>query len=77
MRLQVVGKIYDGQVASVLDFGAFVGLEDVEGRREGLVHVSAMSKERVLNPRTFVEKGKRVKVWRHYDTTSLRVANPC
>jgi hypothetical protein len=67
--VQVVGKIYDGKVASVLDFGAFVGLEGVEGRREGLVHVSAMSSDRVLNPRSFVEKGQRVKV--RYSTRVL------
>jgi ATP-dependent RNA helicase DHX8/PRP22 len=72
---QVVGKIYDGKVASVLDFGAFVGLEGVEGRREGLVHVSAMSSDRVLNPRSFVEKGQRVKV--RYSAVQCSAVRAC
>eukprot|EP01105_Mastigella_eilhardi_P000181 TRINITY_DN101_c0_g3_i1.p1 TRINITY_DN101_c0_g3~~TRINITY_DN101_c0_g3_i1.p1 ORF type:complete len:1235 (-),score=354.36 TRINITY_DN101_c0_g3_i1:95-3310(-) len=39
----VEGKIYDGRVSNVMDFGAFVALEGVKGRREGLVHVSQLS----------------------------------
>ena len=59
----VIGKIYDGKIANIMDFGAFVQLEGVEGRREGLVHVSALSGEgRVINPRTVVERGQKVKV---------------
>ena len=36
----VLFKIYTGRVASVRDFGAFVTLEGVAGRTEGMVHVS-------------------------------------
>src|SRR5277367_6486014 len=42
----IVGKIYNGKVTGIKDFGAFVALEgvrSVEGRRtDGLVHVSAL-----------------------------------
>ncbi|KIY73554.1 P-loop containing nucleoside triphosphate hydrolase protein [Cylindrobasidium torrendii FP15055 ss-10] len=36
----VLYKIYNGRVSGVKDFGAFVSLEGVAGRAEGLVHVS-------------------------------------
>jgi len=36
----VLYKIYTGRVSSIKDFGAFVTLEGVAGRTEGMVHVS-------------------------------------
>ncbi|KAG8908894.1 DEAH-box ATP-dependent RNA helicase prp22 [Tulasnella sp. 408] len=36
----VLYKIYDGKVSNIKDFGAFVQLEGVQGRAEGMVHVS-------------------------------------
>ena len=36
----VLYKIYTGRVSSIRDFGAFVTLEGVAGRTEGMVHVS-------------------------------------
>lgn len=36
-------KIYDGKISKTMDFGAFVSLEGVKGRREGLVHVSQLT----------------------------------
>src|SRR5512138_1205058 len=54
-----VGKVVDGKVLKVLDFGAFVELEK---GIEGLVHVSEISDERVDDPRTLLKPGQEVKV---------------
>jgi ribosomal protein S1 len=53
------GKIVDGKVLKVLDFGAFVELEK---GIEGLVHVSEISEEHVEDPRTVLTPGSTVKV---------------
>jgi ATP-dependent RNA helicase DHX8/PRP22 len=63
----IVGKIYDGKVTGIKDFGAFVALEgirSVEGRRtDGLVHVSALHQNgRVNHPGDIVQRGQPVKV---------------
>lgn len=55
-----VGKIYkDRLVASVMDFGAFV---QILPGKDGLVHVSEMSEERVEKPSDVVKEGDRVNV---------------
>jgi polyribonucleotide nucleotidyltransferase len=55
-----VGKIYENcRVVSVLDFGAFV---EILPGKEGLVHVSEMSEERVEKPSDKVNEGDRVTV---------------
>jgi len=55
-----VGKIYiDVPVVSVLDFGAFV---QVMPGKDGLVHVSEMSEERVNKPSDVVKEGDKVTV---------------
>ena len=55
-----VGKIYkDAPVVSVLDFGAFV---QIMPGKDGLVHVSEMSEERVKSPSDVVKEGDRVTV---------------
>jgi small subunit ribosomal protein S1 len=53
------GKVVDGKVLKVLDFGAFVELEKGV---EGLVHVSEISEEHVEDPRTVLTPGQVVKV---------------
>src|SRR6188474_2623098 len=53
------GKIVDGKVLKVLDFGAFVELEKGV---EGLVHVSEISEDHVEDPRTVLQPGQAVKV---------------
>jgi len=53
------GKIVDGKVLKVLDFGAFVELEKGV---EGLVHVSEISEDHVEDPRTVLQPGTTVKV---------------
>lgn len=55
-----VGKIYkDVPVVSVLDFGAFV---QIMPGKDGLVHVSEMSEERVNSPSDVVKEGDKVTV---------------
>ncbi|MFI5270664.1 MAG: polyribonucleotide nucleotidyltransferase [Candidatus Saccharimonadales bacterium] len=55
-----VGKIYtDVPVVSVLDFGAFV---QVLPGKDGLVHVSELSEERVAKPSDVVKEGDKVTV---------------
>ncbi len=55
-----VGKIYvDKPVVSVLDFGAFV---QIMPGKDGLVHVSEMSEERVAKPSDVVKEGDLVTV---------------
>ncbi|HSW79507.1 MAG TPA: polyribonucleotide nucleotidyltransferase [Candidatus Saccharimonadales bacterium] len=55
-----VGKIYkDVPVVSVLDFGAFV---QILPGKDGLVHVSELSEERVEKPSDVVKEGDKVTV---------------
>ena len=54
-----VGKIYDGKVVNIVDFGAFVNFM---GGKDGLVHVSEMKNERVEKPTDVVSEGQDVKV---------------
>ena len=55
-----VGRIYkDAPVVSVMDFGAFV---QVLPGKDGLVHVSEMSEERVNKPSDVVKEGDKVDV---------------
>jgi polyribonucleotide nucleotidyltransferase len=55
-----VGKIYvDAPVVSVLDFGAFV---QIMPGKDGLVHVSEMSEDRVNKPSDVVKEGDKVTV---------------
>lgn len=49
-----IGKVYDGVVTSVRDYGALVEL-DGTGGQEGLLHISEMSENKVgfpVNPKT-------------------------
>lgn len=55
-----VGKIYENcKVVSILDFGAFV---EILPGKDGLVHVSEMSEERVNKPSDVVKEGDKVTV---------------
>jgi polyribonucleotide nucleotidyltransferase len=54
-----VGKIYNGKVVNIVDFGAFVNFM---GGKDGLVHVSEMRNERVEKPTDVVSEGMEVKV---------------
>ena len=54
-----VGKIYEGKVARIMDFGAFV---TVLPGKDGLVHISQISEERVENVSDKLSEGDVVKV---------------
>jgi polyribonucleotide nucleotidyltransferase len=54
-----VGKIYEGKVAKIMDFGAFV---NVLPGKDGLVHISQISDERVENVTDKLTEGDIVKV---------------
>ena len=54
-----VGKVYNGKVVNIVDFGAFVNFM---GGKDGLVHVSEMRNERVEKPTDVVKEGQEVKV---------------
>ena len=55
----IVGKVYEGKVVKLMDFGAFVNFY---GKRDGLVHVSQISEERVNHPKDVLNEGESVKV---------------
>ena len=55
----VVGEIYTGRVSKLMDFGAFVNI--LPGK-DGLVHISQISNERVENVSDKLREGDTVKV---------------
>ena len=56
-------KVYKGTVSGLKPFGAFVSLQDVKGKVNGLVHVSAMQEgARVNHPSDLVSEGQSVMV---------------
>ena len=54
-----VGTIYEGKVAKIMDFGAFV---NIMPGRDGLVHISQISNERVENVTDVLSEGEMVTV---------------
>ena len=54
-----VGKIYDGKVTRIMNFGAFV---DIGGGREGLLHISKISNKRVEKVEDVLAVGDEIKV---------------
>lgn len=54
-----VGLVYEGTVVKTTDFGAFVNFF---GARDGLVHISQLSKQRVNKTTDVVKEGDKVKV---------------
>ena len=53
------GKVYKGKVVKIMDFGAFVNFL---GKKDGLVHISALSEERVEKVTDVVQEGDEVSV---------------
>jgi polyribonucleotide nucleotidyltransferase len=53
------GRIYEGKVAKLMDFGAFV---TIAPGKDGLVHVSQISAERVEKVGDVLKEGDLVKV---------------
>ena len=54
-----IGKIYDGKVIKIMDFGAFVNFM---GSTDGLVHISQLKNERVEKVEDVISEGDMVKV---------------
>ena len=54
-----IGKVYNGKVITVKDFGAFV--ECLPGK-EGLVHISELANERVESVESICKAGDEMKV---------------
>ena len=54
-----VGKIYEGKVERIVDFGAFIGI--LPGK-DGLLHISQIAEERVEKVTDYLEEGQMVKV---------------
>ncbi|WP_293884047.1 polyribonucleotide nucleotidyltransferase [Sphingomonas sp.] len=54
-----VGKVYDGKVVNMVDFGAFVNFM---GGKDGLVHVSEIRNERTEKVTDVLKEGQAVKV---------------
>ena len=54
-----VGKIYEGKVTKIMAFGAFV---TIMPGRDGFVHISKISDERVEKVSDKLSEGDRVKV---------------
>lgn len=52
-----VGDVVEGVVTGVIDFGAFVNIDGIEG----LIHISEISWERVEDPRDYIKTGEIVK----------------
>jgi len=54
-----VGNVYEGKVVRIMNFGAFVELSP---NKDGLIHISKLSKERVEKVEDVVNIGDTVKV---------------
>ncbi|HEC35035.1 MAG TPA: S1 RNA-binding domain-containing protein, partial [Anaerolineae bacterium] len=54
-----VGQIIEGVITNVVDFGAFV---QVEEGMEGLIHISELAEGSFLHPRSVVQEGQVVRL---------------
>ena len=54
-----VGRIYQGTVKRIMDFGAFV---EILPGKEGLVHISKLSRQRIPNAGDVVKEGQEIPV---------------
>ena len=54
-----VDKIYEGKVAKIMDFGAFVAITP---NKDGLVHISQISEDRIKDVKDVLSEGDMVKV---------------
>ena len=54
-----VGEVFDGKVASIKDFGAFVSITP---SKDGLLHISKVAKGRVRSVEDVLSVGDEVKV---------------
>lgn len=54
-----IGKIYEGKVVKITDFGAFV---NIMPNRDGLVHISQIANQRVNKVTDYLHEGQMVRV---------------
>jgi polyribonucleotide nucleotidyltransferase len=54
-----VGRIYQGQVKRIMDFGAFV---EILPGKEGLVHISKLSRQRIAQVTDVLKEGQEIPV---------------
>lgn len=54
-----IGKVYEGEVTRIVDFGAFVS---VLPGRDGLVHISQIADERVEKVSDYLQMGQQIEV---------------
>jgi polyribonucleotide nucleotidyltransferase len=54
-----VGRIYDGTVKRIMDFGAFV---EILPGKEGLVHISKLSRQRINTVTEVIKEGQAIPV---------------
>ncbi|NUM42877.1 MAG: S1 RNA-binding domain-containing protein, partial [Leptospiraceae bacterium] len=54
-----VGKVYEGTVKKIMDFGAFV---EILPGKEGLCHISKLDSKRVNSVRDIVKEGDKIRV---------------
>jgi polyribonucleotide nucleotidyltransferase len=54
-----IGKIYEGEVKKIMEFGAFV---EVVPNKDGLVHISQLAEHRVNRVEDVVKEGDRLRV---------------
>ncbi len=54
-----VGRIYEGTVKRIMDFGAFI---EILPGKEGLCHISKLSRNRVANVSDVVKEGQKIPV---------------
>jgi len=54
-----IGKIYEGTVRKIMEFGAFI---EIMPGRDGLCHISKVAAERIANVGDVLQEGQKVKV---------------
>ena len=54
-----VGQIFEGKITKILDFGAVV---DLGSNKDGFLHISQISQERINNIHDYLSMGQEVKV---------------
>jgi polyribonucleotide nucleotidyltransferase len=54
-----VGRVYDGTVKRIMDFGAFV---EILPGKEGLVHISKLSRQRIAQVTDVLKEGQEIPV---------------
>ena len=55
----LIGSIIEGEIVNITNFGAFVS---IDGKEEGLVHISEIANEYITDINDFVKLGQKIKV---------------